>query len=99
MKAEEGYELALLAFKAVQDASPEPLDILILITGGGDEISSSSQLRHSRPSNEGDQLRQMLRLHCSALAMIVARCTEPEGLLDEITSVIRTESKLQGIPS
>lgn len=92
MNAQESYALAEIAFGALRAASPKPLDVLLILADGGDEIAASSQMLASMPSNEGEQLRIMLRHYCSALALIVERCTEPEELLKEITEVIRKEA-------
>lgn len=91
MNAQESYALAERAFEAVQEASPKPLDVILILSDGGDEIGISSRLAATMPTTQEDQLRTMLRHYCSALAVIVERCDTPEELLQEINEVIRRE--------
>lgn len=90
MKADESLAIAEAAFKTIQSASPVPLDV-VLILSDREDVAASSQLLASMPNNQGEQLRTMLRHYCSALALVVEQCTEPEELILEIADVLRRD--------
>lgn len=90
MKAEESLELATLAFKAIETASPVPLDV-VLILSDREDVGASSQLLATLPQTKGDQMRAMLQHYCSALALIVEQADDPETLITEIADVLRRD--------